>query len=186
MGCPIPVMNHHIRLSAIEFCNKTRWHEDECAVVDADPGRFVLQPDAGLEVASISRVYVDGLEVHNKTRQSGLALLNTGSLERFYCVVSDGEIAINPEPAAGASIRVVVTLRPAMAANVISEDLNEWRDGIASGAVARIAALPAQAFTSADMVVLHGAKFDEAVRTAKVKKSMGSSETAQKRVAEFF
>ena len=69
MGCPIPVMEHHVRLSAIDFCNKTRWHEDECIAVNIGLGRVLLQPDAGLEIANISRVYADGLEVHNKTKQ---------------------------------------------------------------------------------------------------------------------
>lgn len=186
MGCPIPVMEHHVRLSAIDFCNKTRWHEDECIAVNIGLGRVLLQPDAGLEIANISRVYADGLEVHNKTKQSGLALLSAGSLERFYCVIGDGEIAINPAPAADVLVRVVVTLRPTMDAATISDQLNEWRDGIASGAVARIAALPGQAFTSADMSGYHRARFDEAVKTAKVKKYMGSSEAPQKRFADVF
>ena len=182
MGCPIPVMEHHVRLSAIDFCNKTRWHEDECIAVNIGLGRVLLQPDTGLEIISISKVYVDGREVRNKTKQ----LLDSGSTENFYVVVSDGELAINPTPVTDVPVRVVVALRPTMDATTISDELNEWRDGIASGAIARIAALPGQAFTNADMSGYHRDQFDEAVKTAKVKKYMGSSEAPQKRFADVF
>lgn len=186
LGCPSPVMEHHIRLAAIEFCNKTRWHEDECIAVNIGTGSVLLQPDSHLEVANISKVYVDGREFGNKTRQSGLGLLNAGSLEQFYCVVGDGELAVNPTPAADVAVRVVATYRPTMAALVLDDALTEWRDGIASGAVHRIAALPKQAFSDAGISMFHKDLFDDAVKKAKVKKYLGSTETAPRRMADVF
>jgi len=190
LGCPNPVAVHHIRQAAIEFCNKTRWHEEECSASNAGGGNVFVEADTDLEVVSISTVYVDGREYRSKSRQSGLALIGAGSLEQFYCVVRTGEgeveLAVNPAPDKSVPVRAVATLRPTMAANTISNELSEWMDGIASGAAHRIAAIPAQAFSNPAISVYHRDLFNEAVKTAKVKKYMGSSETSAPRRADVF
>lgn len=187
LGCPNPVMAHHIRLAAIEFCNKTRWHEDECLPINDGIGRVRLQTDSHIEVSNISKVYVDGREYSNKTSRSGFGLLNSGSVEQFYCVLGSGQVlAINPAPTSNATVRVVASFRPTISATALDGALDEWREGIASGAVHRIAALPEQAFSNANISMFHKTMFDMSVQEARVKKYLGSTESTPKRIVNIF
>jgi hypothetical protein len=186
IGCPVPVMDHHVRLAAIDFCNKTRFHEAECEGASLYKGVITAEADAGLEIVSVSTVHVDGERLANKTKQTGLSMLNAGSTDRFYVVLWDGEIAINPIPQTEVPVRVVATFRPTQTATVISDVLTEWMDDIASGAIARIAALPGQAFSNPEISGYHMQKFNEAVKSAKVSRYLAGTETAQKRKADVF
>lgn len=152
IGCPIPVMDHNIRLSAIEFCNKTRWHEDELLAHRlCDGGRYEIDTGVGLDILRITSVSVDGKKINPETKTAGLRLIAAGSTERFFVVIDPVQIQINPAPETAAAVHVTAALRPTMTSTSLSDTLDEWREAIAGGAIARIAAIPKQDFFDPDI-----------------------------------
>jgi hypothetical protein len=186
VGCPRLTMQHHIRLAAIEFCEQSRLHEEECATVNTGLGVVNVTPGSDLEIVAISSVYVGEREYHSKTRRSGLGLLNANCSDGFYTVSAGGKLTINPVQLPDVPVRVVASLRPAMNATTLSDELMEWREAIASGAVQRIAALPNETFTSPELSIYHKSIFDSAVKVAKVQRYLATGETSvQRRVSVF-
>jgi hypothetical protein len=187
IGCPIPVMDHHIRLSAIEFCDKTRWHEEACFVSrSGNTGVYEFDVEQGLEIVRITSVSVADAEIFPKTKTTGLQMIAAGSLERFFVVIDPLNIQINPVPAVTDAVHVVAALRPAINATRLHEALIEWRDSIASGAIGRIAALPGQSFSSLDVASVHRGIFNAAIQSALVKQGLGSSESRPVRRVQTF
>lgn len=187
MGCPAPVMDHNIRLSAIEFCDKTRWHQEEVfAVRVGATGLYELDPEAGLEVLRIASVSVNGKPFDVKTKTAGLRLIAAESIERFFVVLDALQIHINPAPVATDTVQVLAALRPTMTATTLSSYLDEWREGIAGGAIARIAALPKQVFTDPDLAAYQRSIFRDSVQSALVKQGFGSSEATPSRQIQTF
>ena len=187
IGCPIPVMDHNIRLSAIEFCNKTRWHEDVCpAFRSGDAGVYELDSDLGLEILRVTSVSVDGKKIDPETKATGLRLIAAQSTQRFFVVIDSVQIQINPAPKAADSVHVTGAFRPTMATASLSDALDEWREGIAGGAIARIAAIPKQEFSNLDVAAYHKGIFKEVVQSALVKQGLGSSESRPARQVQTF
>ena len=187
IGCPIPVMDHNIRLSAIEFCNKTRWHEDACPSFRAgDAGVYELEAETGQEIFRITSVSVDGKKIDPETKATGLRLIAAGSTQRFFVVIDAEQIQINPAPAVTDKVHVTAAFRPTMAATTLSDALDEWREAIAGGAIARIAAIPKQDFSNPDIAMYQKSVFRDGVTSALVKQGLGSSESAQKRQIQTF
>jgi len=187
MGCPVPVMEHNIRLSAIEFCDKTRWHQEEVpAARVGTTGLYELDPDTGLEVLRIASVTVNGTRYDSKTKTAGLRFIAAESIEKFFVVIDGVQIRINPAPVATDTIQVMAALRPTIDAATLSSYLDEWREGIAGGAIARIAAMPKQAFTDPDLAAYQKGIFKDAVQSALIKQGFGSSEAAPSRQIQTF
>lgn len=189
MGCPVPVMDHNIRLAAIEFCNKTRWHQEKIGVakVGTLTGIYELDLDDGLEVSRIASVSVNGSTPYEvKTKAEGLELIEAQSIERFFFVIDALQIHINPAPEEADRIHVLAALRPTITATSLSDYLSEWREGIAGGAIGRIAALPKQAFTDTDLAAYQKGIFREAVQSALIKQGFGSSEATPSRQIQTF
>lgn len=180
-------MDHNIRLSAIEFCDKTRWHE---ATVFAwrlnDFGVYEAETDTGIEISRITSVSVNGYKINPRTKATGLRLINAASTESFFVVLDSTQIQINPGPSVTDSIHVIAALRPTMSASSIDDAMSEWREAIAGGAIARIASIPNQDFTDSGIAMYHKAIFNEAVQTAIIKQGFGSSESRYPRQIQTF
>lgn len=187
MGCPIPVMDHNIRLSAIEFCDKTRWHEEVVFVTrSGETGLYEAETDSGLEISRITSVAVNGKKIDAQTKSTGLRLIAAGSTSAFFIVVDGAQVQINPAPSASDAVQAIAALRPTMTAASISDVLSEWREAIAGGAIARIAAIPGQDFTNPDIAVYQKGIFKEAVQSALVKQGFGSAESKTQRQVQTF
>lgn len=187
IGCPIPVMDHNIRLSAIEFCDKTRWHEEVVFVGrSGEVGVYEAETDTGLEISRITSVAVNGKKIDPKTKATGLRLIEAASTEVFFVVLDSTQIQINPAPSGTDSVQVIAALRPTMTATGINDALSEWREAIAGGAIARIAAIPKQDFTNPDIAMYQKGIFKDAVQSALVKQGMGSAESKTQRQVQTF
>lgn len=188
LGCPIPVMNHNIRLSAIEFCNKTRWHEDECATTRAGATSvYDINPGTDLEIARITSVSVAGKKIEAETKSTGLRLIAAESVQAFFVALSASQIQINPNPATTDTVYVVASLRPAITATKIDDSLSEWLEAIAGGAISRITAIPKQEFTNSDISAYQRSIFLSGVQSALVKQGLGSSDIKlQRQIQTFF
>lgn len=187
VGCPIPVMDHNIRLSAIEFCDKTRWHEEIVAATrQGEDGVYELDVDTGHEVSRITSVAVNGKRIDPETKATGLRLIEAASTAAFFVVLDSTQIQINPAPSSTDAVQVIAALRPTMTATSINDALSEWREAIAGGAIARIAAIPKQDFTNLDLAAYHRGIFNSAVQTALVKQGFGSSESRASRQVQTF
>jgi hypothetical protein len=180
-------MDHNIRLSSIEFCNKTRWHEDAClSIRSGDAGVYELDSDLGLEIFRVTSVSVNGKKLDPETKATGLRLIAAKSLQHFFVVIDPVQIQINPAPTAADTVHITAAFRPTMTATSLSDALDEWREGIAGGAIARIAAIPKQAFSDPGIAVYQKGIFKEAVQSALIKQGLGSSEATPGRQIQTF
>lgn len=134
IGCPSPVIEHHVRDAAIEFMLETKcW----VRVLDPEITGTTDQVDLFPE-SSLARIY----DVHQVTVD--------GVPSQFSVSADFQTLTLTPMPEAG--LDVVITV-----AQVLKDDAATFPDAfrhyarhIATGAVASIKRIPGQPFSSAD------------------------------------
>lgn len=185
IGCPEPVMIHHVRLAAIEFCKKTlcwtkRLDTLQCtgtADVEVDPG-------GDLQIVKIKYAFVGDRPFEAVTPQYGITATQLQSQDEFVFTEDGKTIYINPIQLTGTPVLVSASLAPARTAKTLSNELDEYVEDIAHGAIASIMRLPAQTFTSNDHPI-HETIFRERIKSIAAKVGIGMASVKQRRRRSF-
>ena len=161
-GCSEPLARQAILDSAIAFCETTSILNQTLDAFNTVSGLVsydLESPNRQMKVARILSVTVDGKEIHGTFSEDVPMLQDReGRPTSFYTTRIDSEFVLNLHPTPDDRYPVVVTvaLSPVITATSLENDLvNVWSDAIVEGAIARIAKVPNQPFSSFDVAMLY-------------------------------
>lgn len=152
IGCPQPLMEHHVRQAAIEFFRDTKaWRlRLEPELTDGlTPAVDLWTPRESL-VLDVEDVAVNGERWPLVTPDVGdqMALHDD---DTWFCFTRDGrELEVYPLQAQGLEVVATVNLLPTEDSTGMPDPFKPYARHIALGAVGSIKALPAQVFSAAD------------------------------------
>lgn len=145
IGCPMPVLVHHARLTAIDWCRKTLClQRDIDLVADGLSNEVTVTPPAEHTVVRVLAVGVDGKDrelVHPRLGQQYVRSEHPGD----FCFTSDNvTLSVYPLEAASTPIVVTAALMPALNTSTeIDDDVAlQYAGDIAHGVIAAIKLLP--------------------------------------------
>lgn len=178
--CPSPMIILAVRQSCIEFCCQSRYlraNLDPFNTVVGDD-EYELAPPADTVVSAVLNVRC-GDRIIEAARQEDLdAEVNywrdlQGPPTR-YIQPDEETIILNPIPQEIVAVRIFAALRPSQASGGVDASIFErFLDPIASGALARLMAMPAVAWSNPDLAGYHSQIFNAGVADAADKAARG-------------
>lgn len=174
-GCPEPVMVHHVRLAAIEFCRKTLCWTEKLDPVLTDGTEVVeMDVDAHTNIVKPKAVFVDGVEWTLVEPIIGNSMVSEQSGERF-CFTPDKKVLhLYPVQEIGVEVVVRAALCPSLKSTSCIDAIAEHTQDIAAGAIASIMRLPKQDFTNMADSAVHEAQFRGRISTVAMKVGRGN------------
>ena len=149
-ACPTPVVLHHIKQAAIEFCERTGvWRERlDTLVADGVSARYALPLDDQTEVSKLLEVVVgspDGMperyDVVSPLDGRDAQRLQTS--DRIAWTDDRHDLFLHPIPEINKEIEVYVTLKPSQASFSFPDYIfHHHVDHIAAGALSRLFRMP--------------------------------------------
>lgn len=180
LAVPRPLAERHLLDAARRFCRETFAVQRVTEPTDAQRGVAEYEPEveSGLEIIAVLNAWHDGTPLAlptNMTRTNPHAYHTAGAISnwappREAFVVEPPAIWLYPTPDKTIPGAVVfkLALAPARDASALPDELyDDWGPTIAMMAVASLAAIPGQAFTSMDMVMYGQSVYVQGVRSAK-------------------
>ncbi len=191
--CPTPMITEAVRSTCIRFCGESRYLREELDPFNtvATDEEYEIAAPADCAIAEILSLRVDGTQLKPTTVD---ALENevvdwqdlTGRPTRYF-QRSRAVIVMNPVPDAAYVSRAVVAIKPSQSSGGVDERVfEEWKDAIASGALAYLMAMPGQAWSNPELAGYHGGLFSSAVSRARNQADAGYSLTRPSRVRARF
>ena len=186
IGCPMPVLEHHARLAAIVFCRRTLcWTQRLDPVLTDGTPYLDIESIFGAVIVKPKTVLVDGREWPLVSTQDGITLVSQEASGSF-CFTEDGKkLSIYPIQPKGTSVVVRAAMAPSATTTTLHDDLSEYLQDIANGAIASIMRLPGQTFSNLDHVI-HEEMFRDRIKTIAAKVSRGYLNTRIAGRARFF
>lgn len=187
IGCPDPVLEHHARLAAIEFCRRTAVLSKtlDYELTSGVTTEVDLEPDAGLQVLKVHDVSVDGQPWTLATSEHGAELAASGRLDDFAYLRGLSDIDIHPLQPAGRRVTVRAVVAPSVTASTCPDELSSYVPDIAWGAISSIMMIPAQTFSSPAHAREMRTTFDARVATTAGAVSRGLSRAKMRSKATF-
>ena len=179
LGCPDPMINQALVLSAIDFCRETSaWSEilDPILLVDGQQD-YVIAPPADAYTSAIRDVWLGSVKLEAKTMQAlQLTLPNwttaTSTQPSYYnSAMTRGSIRLYPIPMNTVDLSIVVraAYTPLASATTFPDFLGqEHLDILASGAKSRLMAMPGASWSNPAMAAFYKTEFDNGVIRSKV------------------
>ena len=177
IGCPLPVLEHHARLTAIDWCRKTL-----CLQRTLDPESSTgttheidIAPPAGMQVVRPMDVAVNGREHPLSTGLAGIRLARQDS-QREFCYTTDNRtLLVYPLQAAGTPVVITAALMPALGTSTgLDDDIAlEHADDIAKGIASSIMNLPGQDFTNPPLALAMRTEYEQRRAIVAAKYSRG-------------
>lgn len=146
-GCPVPVLEHHARLVAQEFCKKTLCFTRSLDPVLTTGAVLNMEAPAGTQIVKIKAVAVDGREIALKSPAQGLALQRAGNTGDFAFTEDNATLWVYPE-STGLPVVVDAALAPTLTATSLDTLIaDQYAQDMAHGIIAAIQRVPKQEFT---------------------------------------
>jgi hypothetical protein len=163
-GVADPTMFFGIRQAAIEFCERTRlWRYEDDFTVTADDGEVISAPN-GAEIHEVEAVFFNGQELDPKAtswlddHMRGWRTGELTGLPKYYTQTEPDTIRLAPQEAG--QVNVSVWLKPSQDADELPDWIvDQHREAIAHGALARILLIPNQSFTNPELGAAFAASF---------------------------
>lgn len=189
-GCALPTAYFAIRQAAIEFCERTRiWRFDDDFQVTTDDPDDLLAP-YGAVVHEIEAAWFGDRKLIPMTTAWLDANANgwrTGSIsgEPTYITQTDPN-TIRIVPRQAGTMRLSLLLKPSQDADELPDFIiDQYRETIAHGALARILLIPNQSFTNVDMGSGFGMSFQTKLNALLSKGATGQQRAALRTRASF-
>ena len=175
VGCSEPMARQAVLDSAIKFCDQSnviRQTVDAFSTVSGLVSYDLEAPNTQMRIARVLAVTVDGVEIGGIFEED-VPRLNSQSAKptSFYTTRVNSELVVNMHPLPDAAYSVIVTAAyaPTRAATSLENDLyNYYSEGIAAGAISKLAAIPNMPFSN-DMLAakmeMEAAKHCSAAKT---------------------
>ena len=188
-SCPEPTMVHHLRQSAIKFCERTlAWQQDLDAIASvAGDDSYPLVFPVGAVLVKLLAFTVDGVDAHVVTPEKGRRLAVDQSSRDVAWTDDRVNVRINPLPAAdGISYVLRAALKPTQASTTIADTLGEhYAAEIAAGALGTLLALQTMPWANPGMAADKRAFFEDRLGVISSQVSKGFSRGARQ-VRGFF
>ena len=172
-GCPLPLVDHHLRAAAIDLCQRSRRLKVEMSAFNtvADTPTYALVPGDGMETVVILDVSIDGKPIDPATRAELSAIVDwdteTGEPSKYLMDGDDETVRLWKMPDAVYSVAIALAVKPSEAATGIEQWFaNRYRRTIARGALAELLAIPKSPWTDMEMAGLRANQFEAGVRAA--------------------
>lgn len=141
-GCPLPVLEHHARLVAQEFCKKTLCYTRTLDPIPA-PGntdQIVMEPEPATLIVKVKSVTMNDQPLTLKTQYT------PGQLHAY---TEDNEILmVRPAPPQGALIAITAAVAPSLTASGLNNLIaSQYMQDMAPGIIAAIKRLSGEDFS---------------------------------------
>lgn len=177
-GCPQAMQELAVRQAGIAFCEQSlAWtydHPEIAVIVGTDEYAFI--PPVGAVVHAITYAEFNGQEIYSDVRPDNMLIWNwrhqTGTPQ--YALGGPTSVTLVPTPNVAGPLAMTVALKPSPTATGIDADIfNEYRTGIAHGALAKLMMSPKKPYTSPALAQMHQQQFNIEAATAGIRKYRG-------------
>jgi len=190
-GVADPAMYFGIRQAAIEFCERTRlWRYEDEFTVSVDEAEFLAAPN-GADIHEIEAVFFNGQELEPAATSwlddhlAGWRTNTLSGLPKYYTQTEPDTIRLAPFQAGTVSLSVRV--KPSQDAETLPDWMvNQHRETLAHGALARILLMPNQSFTNPELGAAFGALFARKLDGLFDKGFTGQQRAKKRTKANFF
>lgn len=189
-GAPRPLINDSIRDAAIEFCKRTRlWRMDTTIVTTGN--NVELFGDINTDVLEITSAKFDGVTIDpvsiNYLDDEIPDWRNLTQSPRYMTQLEPNTLRLVPLATTSGNLALSLYACPSQAATTLPDWMVEkYHKIIASGAIADLAALPAQEFTDANIAMLHDGKFEEGIMDLVIQPLKGQQRAKPKTKTQWF
>jgi hypothetical protein len=194
-GALATLVRHHVKLAAIEFCNRAWvWVVDQGPIsVAAGANEYAWEPPADTEVARIRVAWLDKKPLAPKTRNELSALYGDymraqGPVAHFVQDVPSKLILV-PKPTSSSAdgITAKIAVKPTRsAAGLDSEIFNRYFDEIARGAKARLFGMAKKPWSDPARAMDLREVFEQDIANAKLEVTRSFAGARLRGVAQFF
>lgn len=175
-GCPIPVLEHHAKLAAIDFLRRTSAYVRtlETAYTYGQQDVEIEEYDSTTTISRIMAVTVGGRNFDIVQPGEGMRLLRDESTAEFVFSMDLSTLTINPLQERRIPVVIDAALIPRLDASVLNDEVAlMYAQDIACGAIASIQMLPGQKFSNPQLSVVHHNAFDNRITTVAAKAHRG-------------
>ena len=182
IGCPYPTLDQALLLTAIEFCRETKaWTESQDPIILIEGvNEYEIDVPTGAYVQTVRDVWIGSHRLQPVT-MSGLQnampdwLSAKGSEPSYYNMAGELTLLrVYPTPTAvtGQAMVVRASYVPTMSATSLPDFLGQRHlDAIASGAKARLMAMPGVPWTNTELSIYYRANFDKAILNTRIEEA---------------
>lgn len=194
-ACPTMVALHHIRLAAIEFCDRSHvWQERlDILIADGFSTSYALPIDDQVEVSKLLDLEVkDGPNARPQeavlvNALAGRRIVRRGCTELTAWTDNRRTLHVWPAPRLDAEIDLLVALKPSLTAFSFSDDVfAQYAQDIAGGALSMLYAMPRCDWSDPAMSQIKKAAFDDRISTAAQAASRGNARRQRSQAERFF
>ena len=189
-GCPEPVAEMAIRDACIEFCGRSLLIQTvDTQSTTAGVAEYDVPAPAQQSLCQVMRVTLGASELkrtalddvrHGAAMRAGLDTVvesQSGTPQMYYQTTPTAEtVCLWPVPSTTGSnaLAIRAAFAPTRTATSVDDALyDDWANEIASGALARLLAMPAQVFTNPKYAQAHEARFAGAIAAASTQARRG-------------
>lgn len=190
IGCPIPVLEHHMRLAAIDWCRKTLSLQRDLDPVLADgtTHAVAITPPAGYTTIRALAVAVAGKERELVTDRIGQQFSRTDHPGDFCFTRNNLTLEVYPLEVVGVDVVVTAALMPSLGTSPgIDDDVAlEYANDIALCAIASIKRLPIPELADPAGAIDHQTRYESRRSTVAAKVTRGLSAAKTRTPTKFF
>lgn len=190
-GALAPVVSHQIKRAAQELFMRSKvWKVDVTIAAQEGVPNYALTPGAGLSAGDVISAQALDLHLTDEDMEAAYGYdwrQATGPAVAVF-QTSPGSVRLYPAPSDdGQTIVLSVSVYPSDEATGIPDDLaDRYRDGIASGALARLMLSAKKPYSDPNLGALHQAKFEGAVGKAIEDRASGFGRARSRRTVTWF
>ncbi len=193
-GCPRDTALHHIKLAAIEFCERSCiWRESfDTLLADGFSASYALPLDDQVELAKLLEVKVqDGADARAVEADivevlQGRRIAGDGCSRVTAWTDNRRDVFLTPTPREDAQIDVYAAIKPALTAFSFPDDVfRHHAEHIAFGALARLFEMPGVDWSS-PLALVKREQFDEQIGKAARKAERGFGRRRRSKAERFF
>lgn len=171
-GCPLPLVDHHLRRAAIELCERAkRIKVDVSFDTVAGTAEYTLNPGTGFVLVSVLDAGCDGKPLDPVSRAE-LAIgedwqTEAGRPSHYLTTTAPTVLRLWKTPDAVFTINAGLSIRLSETATEVADWFGDrYREGLCSGAIARLCAMPKKDWTDYEQATLHQSRFERMVSRA--------------------
>lgn len=189
IGCPTPLAHQALVRSARLFCEESNVvvRTVQVMLVEGE-STYDIDLDSDTDATRILGAWLGGQPLHVPTARSAAhktVSANSGETGQPVAVTSSYPNSVTVIPAPGKNYQQVLTVsvatRPKNTARVLDDSLfDKWLDGVVSGAIGSIAAIPGQPYSDMVQASAADARFWRSVNRARIEAQRGGVGTAMR------
>jgi hypothetical protein len=173
--CPKTLVHAEMRRAAREFCEQSHaWLETRYMGFGPGIREAAIGLDDGQSVVGIVSVTKQGETDPLDYTNYPDSLSKSAGDARAWSGRQSGRVTIGPIPTITTVFIIEVAVKPSLSGTEINDAVADaWGEGIADGAAYNLLMMEDSAWYSPDRAAFHKARFEKAITSARLKKSVG-------------